>query len=306
MALNSELDALIQKRLKQDLKAVEIVQAPVLVTLIFGCLLNVSCFSVRYGSPALYFLSVALFMVVAAGLTFNAVMQYRNRRSSRNWIVLAVSSCLAVAVAGVLGNRYWYAHTASYYYLQEMASYADIDPSSDRGQSYMDAGTIYFKEGVHVERSKPVGFRNGLKYCVAPIVRTPLKQNSSVQNPDTFNRFVLPRSGTVDFWAVGIDCCGDTFYCDQSDSELARSGLRSLNEHHRAMYLLAVQEWSAATGLPVRHPVFFHWVKDPLSSMDNILSQATTDFTIWTLTCLGVSFVMSFFCHFILQKIRVP
>lgn len=305
MALKGELDALVQKRLKQDLQPLDILAATGLSSAIFAATICLSCFSVRYEQASLYQLGILFFAAIAAGLALHAYKQYRAAKAARRFIVLSLSCLIALAAGWVLGNRTWYEETAGYYSYKDMASYVNIDPSSDRGQSYMDAGTLYFKEGSHVDRNRPIGFRNGLNYCVAPIVRTPLHQNSSLKTPDTFNRFVLPRSGTVDFWAVGIDCCDDMFMCGDSASQLARSGLRALNEQQRSMYLLAVQEWSAATGLPVRHPLFFHWVKDPILSIDSILGEANQDFTIRVAVCLVVSLVMSFLAHLMLQKMRV-
>lgn len=36
------------------------------------------------------------------------------------------------------------------------------------------------------------------------------------------------------------------------------------------MYVLGVQEWSATTGLPVRHPLFFTWVRDPIVHAESL------------------------------------
>lgn len=306
MALRGELDSLLEKRLKHDLKAAEIVQATLLSTVMFAVTVCVCCLSVRSTMKAVYLFVLIFFAVFDGTLVWMAVDRYWTAKSSRNWIVLAGSSLVALSTGWVVGNHYWYENTARYFTLRDMAVYVDIDPSSDRGQSFMDAGTIYFKEGSYVDRKKPIGFRNGLNYCVAPIVSTSLTHNITTDGLlNTYNGFEVPRSGAVDFWAVGTDCCGETFWCDDAQSQVARSGLRSLDEHYRAMYLLAVQEWSATSGLPVRQPIFVNWVKDPLTSIDNIIDQASTDIFYRVLVFFGASFVLSYVAHFMLQKVRV-
>merc|ERR1719258_625751 len=96
-------------------------------------------------------------------------------------------------------------------------------------------------------------FKNGDNYCVAPIARGPMKavKGSKVQMK---NGFVIPESGTYDWWAVGTNCCdggnaAKDFTCGQVNSNLARSGMRLLSDSQRPFYLLAVQEWSASFGL---------------------------------------------------------
>eukprot|EP00405_Crypthecodinium_cohnii_P006493 CAMPEP_0194778874 /NCGR_PEP_ID=MMETSP0323_2-20130528/69438_1 /TAXON_ID=2866 ORGANISM="Crypthecodinium cohnii, Strain Seligo" /NCGR_SAMPLE_ID=MMETSP0323_2 /ASSEMBLY_ACC=CAM_ASM_000346 /LENGTH=171 /DNA_ID=CAMNT_0039716261 /DNA_START=119 /DNA_END=631 /DNA_ORIENTATION=- len=170
-----------------------------------------------------------------------------------------------------------------------MASYLNIDPETDKGQSYMDAGTVYFKDGSHVLRSHGVSFHNGEMYCVAPIVMG-----------NEAGSFTTPRSGTVDFWAVGKNCCGISgadFSCGDSLSGMAHSGLRSLDERSRSMYLLGVQEWSATNGIPVKHPLFFEWVKDPVSYIDELQVNGSIDFVYGTAMSFFLSLVASALSH---------
>jgi len=105
----------------------------------------------------------------------------------------------------------------------------------------------------------------------------------------------MPPSGTVDFWAVGTDCCSTTtksFNCSGAREPTARSGLRLLRDDQRPFYLLAVQAWVAqncptddntAQGraesaplvcLPARHPLFFYWVEDPLLAVSNYYAES--------------------------------
>lgn len=207
----------------------------------------------------------------------------------------------ALAVGAVVGDLSWYHNMVNYFNYQAMASYVNIDPSADKGQSYMDAGRVYFKDGSHVQEDKAIAFRNGFTYCVAPIVSESLVANEGTGFP-------VPASGTVDWWAVGTDCCGrngNVFDCGDVHSRMARSGMRELNDNRRQMYLLAVQEWSASTGLPVRHPLFFSWAKDPLIYTDNIQRKAWQEYTINVVICFFVSLIVSFVLHLVLQQKRI-
>merc|ERR1719444_213032 len=100
-----------------------------------------------------------------------------------------------------------------------------------------------------------------------------------------------------------MDCCTErSIYCDDSKSLVARSGLRILDETSRSMYLLGVQEWSATTGLPVRHPLFFEWTKDPIRHSEDMLTACGFDFVVRVTTCLFGSLVVSAMLHNLLQK----
>lgn len=308
MRLSAETHHLLEKRLRQALQPAEILGCAVLSTFVF-LVVFISCvFGVRYHNNSLAVALVGVCIAFCAGLILIAGLKFRSSKPSRSWIALASCAWTALAFAYLIGNRYWHENMVSYYYLQEMASYVNIDPAMDKGQSYMDAGTVYFKEGSYVLRGKSIAFRNGLTYCVAPIVRAPVDDQAGSGAPETTSGFVMPHSGTVDFWAVGTDCCGrdgNTFNCGEVASRVARSGMRSLDDTARSMYLLAVQEWSATTGLPVRHPLFFNWVKDPLRYQSDIISNAWQDFWLHVTGYFVASLVFSFLLHAIMQKLRI-
>lgn len=182
-------------------------------------------------------------------------------RSARFPIVLALCCWVALVAGYMLGDRYYWQYLAQFYTYEDMAMYVNVDPATDRGQSFMDAGQVYFKESSFVATTRAMAFKNRRTYCVAPIVRGALASEESLSG------FALPPAGTVDFWAVGVDCCGpsgDEFTCGDVNSMVARSGMRLLRDDLQPFFLLAVQEWTASIGLPARHPLFFTWVRDPL------------------------------------------
>merc|ERR1719444_310665 len=99
-----------------------------------------------------------------------------------------------------------------------------------------------------------------------------------------------------------MDCCTErSIYCDDSKSLVARSGLRILDSTSQSMYLLGVQEWSATTGLPVKHPLFFSWVKDPILHAENLNSACTVDFVTRLTCCLIISCVASVILHWLMR-----
>jgi len=301
MRLSAETHHLLEKRLQQSLQPLHILGCAIIATAIFAFVYYVVSFDIRFADPSAVFGVVLLVAAAAAAVTVQAVLLYRHHRNPRGWIALAVCMWAALPLGVVIGDLSWYHSMINYYNYQDMASYVNIDPFADKGQSYMDAGRVYFKDGSFVQQEQAIAFRNGHTYCVAPIVSHSLVPNDG-------GVFQVPPSGTVDWWAVGTDCCGrngNMFECGAVHSRLARSGLRVLNDNSRSMYLLAVQEWSASTGLPVRHPVFFEWVKDPIAYTENIQTKAWQDYSINVVICFLVSLVVSFVLHLLLQHKRV-
>jgi hypothetical protein len=239
--------------------------------------------------------------------TFKAKLKFNHRLSSRGAIMTAVSCWLAL-IGGSLGgdcNYWWYMRT--YYDFQDLAMYMNIDPLSDKGQSFMDAGQIYFKESTFVATTKAVAYVNNGIYCAAPIIRQPIENQEN--NKDVLGALAVPPSGTFDFWAIGKDCCGmggDQFKCGAVGDPKARAGLRMLRDDIRPFYMLAVQEWTAGLHLPAKHPLFFHWVADPLISVDNYKLGADSQFALHTLTFLIVDVFIVLILLNVMFKIGVP
>jgi len=202
----------------------------------------------------------------------------------RFWLCTNVVMWFVIIYACFQGDKAYWKFAKSYFDYQDMASYINIDPSTDRGQSYMDAGQVYFKEGTQVEVSKAIAFQEDQIYCVAPIVQQSLDSGGDKSgNSLSGNALKMPASGTMDFWAVGINCCdpsGLNFKCGDSANGLARAGMRELRDDTRPYFLMAVQEWTAWLKLPAKHPLFFYWVQDPLLQVDNFWLHAMTAFYI--------------------------
>lgn len=304
MRLDPTTRFLIGKNLEQAIEPTEVLFEALLSAVVFGFIWYAVCFEIRQQSAAASLLIAVLLIVLCSAVALTAVVRYRLRRSSRPFFVAAVCMWGSLVAGYFLGDRFWYSHTVQYFTYGEMASYIGIDPDKDRGQSYMDAGEVYFKENSHVDTSRAIAFHNGLTYCVAPILRESLTQVAL----QTVNGFSPPPSGTVDFWAVGTNCCGnkgDTFTCGDTTSGLARSGMRILDDTARSMYLLAVQEWSATTGLPVRHPLFFRWVNDPIDYTESLRRGAWSALVIHAVICFGIALIAAAILHGVFRKFRI-
>lgn len=235
-------------------------------------------------------LCVGFGLVACVGLAcmYTAWHRLKHRHPGRDYLHLGLALWAGACFGLLLGDRTYSEYLASYYGFQDLDTYINIDPDVDKGSSYTDAGMVYFKEGTTVSTTASAAFRNSLTYCVAPIVRS--------AETGANGEFVATTSGAVDFWAVGTDCCdpdGKNFHCGEVDSVLARSGVRFLREDQRDFFVLAVQQWASGVGLPVRHPLFFTWVQDPLLETDGFLAQGQKAFTTHVMQFLLAAFILA-------------
>lgn len=234
---------------------------------------------------------LALFIVFIAGLMLGTYKRYQQEKTTRAWLVTTVCAAAGLAFGWWLGDMLWFGFGIRHHQYDMMASYVNVDPMVDKGTSYMDAGTVYFKESSVPATAYAVAFQNGLRYCAAPILR---------ETHQIGNLYELPQTGSADFWVVGTNCCGesgDSFTCHDVGHQKARTGIRVLDVSERDGYLLAVQQWASKVAVPVRHPLFFYWVKDPLEFRESISNTAWRDYqesvTIWAFVLLPVSFLLN-------------
>jgi hypothetical protein len=271
------------KRIQPLSLAICIIIPPLIFILIYACLsfsfrhnlgLAMSSYFWVESHVASRFLS---FMIGPAVGIFFAVcllgMGYgrlKRGRPARTFLALGFCCLVASLFAWILGDGNYWQYMASYYDINDLDTYVNVDPSTERGQSFMDGGQVYFKESSYVAVENANAFRNNGIYCVAPIVRQPLANQGSNEQVNVGGTFDMPNSGTFDFWAVGVNCCDPTgmaFKCGDVGHQYARAGLRLIRDDQRAFFYMAVQEWAAKYGLPTKHPLFFYWVIDPLQTV---------------------------------------
>lgn len=274
----------------------------------FAAVYSCRTWSLRYYHPwKAILLGPVLGIAVAWFFSLRAKMKFNHRFASRGAITCAILLWLAVISSCLAGdmNYWWYMRT--YFDFQDLATYMNIDPLNDRGQSFMDAGQIYFKESTVVATTKAVAYVNNGVYCAAPIIRQPIENQEA--NKDVLGPLSVPPSGTFDFWAIGKDCCGmggEKFTCGEVTSGKARAGLRMLRDDIRPFYMLAVQEWTAGLHLPAKHPLFFHWVADPLVSVDNYYWEALTTYGYHTMSFFFANVFLTVVLLQVLFRIGCP
>jgi len=316
--LVDERRRLLQKVVKKEKDPLEIALCTILSLLLFVWVYLSISSQFRHEDPFLAFLvGPAIVGIICVCFCFIAYRNLKNARAGniprnpmwrRNlWVNLAICSLGALAAGTVLGDRDYWLYGTNIYSYGDLVSYVDIDPAEDSGQAFMDSGHVYFKENSYVLRQRFNKFRNGDTYCVAPIVRGAFTAENAV-GKQTMNGIALPESGTYDWWAVGTNCCDGTgaanFTCGQL-SNMARSGMRLLSDTQRPYYLLAVQEWSATFGLPVKHPLFFTWVKDPLATEEHLAEESDTNFWWYSWYFVLCAFIVSFLLHMFMHQNKI-
>jgi len=223
---------------------------------LFSLIFAVQSFSLHYQHPWLVDFILcfgAVLVLLSAVLAVRAWKKKRDGLSDREptWfmfaaIALAIALCLAVVFGDM---NYWY-NMQPFYDVENLNTYPSVDPSKDKGQQLMDAGRVYFTDGSRLDYSKAMAFKNLDLYCVAPITLGPAQLSS------------------YDFWAVGVNCCSgvrNDFHCGEYDNPHAKSGLRLMKDEQRPYYRLAVQQAESTYEIKAEHPLFFVWMQDPIS-----------------------------------------
>jgi len=233
---------------------------------LFVTLFSLASFELRFMYPRLALLLGIVCWSIVIMIILRAVRQRSplpGNAMRRKWQVFTALLYFLAALAGtVLGEENYWHNMNPYYDYQSLITYVNINPSLDRGQSYMDSGEVYFKEHSRVDVAHAVAFQHKEIYCVAPITITP------IVGSDTEDSSVPPpASGTIDFWAVGVNCCdsnGEDFNCADARDMHARAGLRLLRDDQRPYFKMAVEEWEARNNIRAVHPIFLFWLVDPL------------------------------------------
>lgn len=220
-------------------------------------------FELHYQSKELAILFVALGFIMVLALMKLAYDGVRRQRvdpsSDPNWLIFMAAACLFAWCAGVvLGDINYFYNLHPFYEVSTLNSYPLVDPSRMPGQQVMDAGTMTFASGSHIDFKRAMGFHNDDIYCVAPIIG----KNGSVSS--------------YDFWAVGLNCCtgeSGSFSCGEYNNPRASSGLRVMRDEQRAFYRLAVKQAEAAYSIKANHPLFFHWMAAPLTEVEAYMDE---------------------------------
>lgn len=218
-------------------------------------------FYIHYAAPVCTNLAAFCLLLIGVQVTVGACKSYQAGLENRHYqLYLGVALLFAALTGWVMGDINFWQYMQPSYHVDHLATYTNVDPSSQhmwtgedvpvRGKRYQDAGKIYFSHNTIVDRRKSASFKDGDVYCVAPIVDLNCEKNCG-----------------YDFWAVGINCCGQEvadFKCGAYNSTRAKSGLREIVETWRPFFRLAVLQAEGTHGITSRHPLFFHWVEEPV------------------------------------------
>jgi len=210
---------------------------------------------------------ILFFRVLTTGVFFWAVIAGRyTRRFYATSVVfwgwwpcwLLLLSFTSTVLGLLIGNYFWSQLLGPYYELKGLQMYKDINPHNIPGERVQDAGLVDFTQFVEPDRNKGGCFMDkGNTYCISPIVL-----NGEVTN----GLASAPRTGSYDYFAVGINCCScpnRDFQCGDWRNPLADGGIRSLDHKSRPQYNLALDDWRASYGKTAKHPLFFEWVQGP-------------------------------------------
>lgn len=260
------------RRLKWLLKVIFNIVAPFL--------LFWACYHMTVGWWHHYW-SILTWAVIIASWGFVVVTTIAYRSSARSgkvmdalWgLFLTLSLALSIVAGTMIGNRQYETYWHRFYDFQALESYVNINTMADVGGAFEDGGQFYFKEGSHVDTTRVVAFKNYDIYCVAPIIRKELEggegaeQGKAADGPAPLE---LPPSGTIDWFAVGVNCCkpdGEEWTCSGGN---ARNGLRVLEADRRPFYNMASTAWSLKYELPSKNPIFVEFIVDPLGKVGGL------------------------------------
>eukprot|EP00929_Paragymnodinium_shiwhaense_P115510 TRINITY_DN84447_c0_g1_i1.p1 TRINITY_DN84447_c0_g1~~TRINITY_DN84447_c0_g1_i1.p1 ORF type:complete len:686 (+),score=125.55 TRINITY_DN84447_c0_g1_i1:194-2251(+) len=218
---------------------------------------------------------------------------------------------ICAVVGGYIGNRNYLYNTFHYCAVENHRTYNDVAASASANE-YRDAGKIFFESSAAIRIDESLGLRRrGTTYCAAPIigpgnaaavgVPPPVGSAAAAVTPTSDNVLapdgLAPQQGTaggaaysidaptVDFWAVGKNCCDSRgkFEC-AGDGSIA-SGLvfrnaGSTDETYES-FVRAVQAAAENYDLPMpKDPILVRWAGD----LDELRSE-------WAGRAMGVTLV---------------
>lgn len=245
---------------------------------LFIALFAVMSFRIHYDSSSFAWMLVMVgcgIPVLASLLALRALQTNRDHM----WYAYAAAACfVSVGVAVFFGGLNFKYNMRPFYQIQTLNMYPDVSPAREKGFQLMDAGRVYFAQGTGIDMTRAMGFRNNELYCVAPI---------TIGNG---------KLASYDFWAVGVNCCSGVssdFRCGDYNKPNARAGLRLMRDDQRPFYRLAVQQAEAAYGIHSTHPLFFHWMEDPIDEVNTYQESGFQYFILGTFaylifTCFSV------------------
>lgn len=227
-----------------------LVTAPIVLTFILYILTS----DYRYHNPRK---TIVWAMLPVVWIIFVAVELFNKRGRDREpmWLgFILFTMLLALSLGTYAGNAMYENTFLPYYDMMSLNDYPNVNPATEPGDIYLDAGFMGFVDGTELDLKIVGMYVHKDTYCAVPIV------NSKVDSGK-------PKTGNYDFWAVGKNCCNDppgVFMCGAAHNVEAGQGLRETNMKDKEYYLHAIQQANSKYDINTQYPMLMHWVQDPL------------------------------------------
>lgn len=253
---------------------------------VFLCIFCSTAFTVHFNAPV----GSTVFKALVLGLCLRQLpAAWRAWKMSPvdgfYMLYLCVTVAMAVIFGWILGDFVFWSYMEPSYAVSKMVTYTEVDPSAmhlpdgrveaTRGGRFSDAGTVYFTHDAELDLSRAYSFKLADLYCVAPIKSASCGEDCG-----------------HDFWAVGKNCCsedGKDFTCGQAGNTRAKSGLRLMTSKDVPFYRLAVVQAAGRHQMVSQHPLFFHWLVDPVAEIHSWQMQGYRIFVIAMLATFALS-----------------
>jgi succinate dehydrogenase hydrophobic anchor subunit len=201
----------------------------------------------------------------------------RTRDPDPTWFSYMALAVGIAAIAGTLcGEMNFTVFSQPYYQVKDLKVVDGVDASVTPARNMLDAGIVTFVKGNHFDVLRSWHFKNGVTYCVAPMV-------SPGAMPTEYN-----------FWVVGKDCCSlaaSDFRCGAWGNDKAHSGIRVVRDDDLASYKLAVMQAQSLYDIEAPSPIFLTLASDPSLEVSSWNQQVFKNY----MTQVGTALVCCFF-----------
>lgn len=251
---------------RKRINCVAVMLALIVPWSLFIMVFGLVSFYLHYAAPLTTMLCAGGTIALGVSVIASGAQAWAARAEDRFYhLYMGVALTMASVLGCVFGDINFWQYMQPSYHVDHLATYTNVDPSSQHlwsgedvpvhGKRYQDAGKVYFSHKVTLDLSRAANFKDGNLYCVAPIVNPSCNKNCG-----------------FDFWAVGLNCCSELaadFRCGDYNNTRVKSGLRQTADSWRPFFRLAVLQAEGIHKVSSRHPLFFHWVEDPVKELNS-------------------------------------
>lgn len=257
----------------------ELVLVPwVLLALVLGCYLIAGA---NGQIAVLWIMPLVLTMLILA------YVRTSYRRGDSDEVVLGFLALTAVVIGAAVGLF------ANFFMLQELhrinqgASYFNVLPS-ELASAHGDASSMVFVNGTRLNLAESFGFTDANSqlstvYCVAPVTNGE------------------PSFKHIQYWAAGIDCCGQTkpFTCGDAQNPTAQGGLRLSpfveDSSTKKLFEQAIKGSLDKFGLVAGNEyILLSWTENPIQYRDNLWYGSWKLFSVFAGVYLIISAMVGF------------